>query len=230
PRRRGTMVARPSDEANAAPEPIRLRGILSRVSAGHVLIVLAGLLAVLLNLAVLRSQDDARLVAVAAVDIPVGSTVAAGQLRLAEVDAAPDVLARLVSDLGSLEGQIAVRPIAAGALVARDDLRPAAAPLGLRAMSVPVPVEHAAGGELRAGDRVDVIQVVDGVPGYVVAGAEVLSVPDRQAGPLASTGGYFVVVAVDADTALALAAALDQGSIEVVRSTGAAPPEVTSGG
>jgi hypothetical protein len=69
-----------------------------------------------------------------------------------------------------------------------------------------------------------VIRVVDGQAKFVVVGAEVLSVASTERGALASLADFHVVLAVDSDTALALAEALDSGSIEIVRSTGAAPP------
>jgi hypothetical protein len=42
---------------------------------------------------------------------------------------------------------------------------------------------------------------------------------------LTAATGYFVVVAVDAQEALAVAAAIHSGEIEIVRSSGASPVE-----
>jgi Flp pilus assembly protein CpaB len=91
-------------------------------------------------------------------------------------------------------------------------------------MSVPVGVEHSVGGLVKPGDRVDVITVDGGIPMFVVAGVEVIAVADPSAGGLGQSGGHHLVLSVDADQALQLAAAISAGSIEVVRSTGAAPP------
>jgi hypothetical protein len=88
-------------------------------------------------------------------------------------------------------------------------------------MSLPVPVEHAAGGALVEGDRVDVISVIDGNAAFVAADLEVVAVSENPSGAIGSIGEYHVVVSVTADAALDLAAALDAGSVEIVRSTGA---------
>jgi Flp pilus assembly protein CpaB len=99
---------------------------------------------------------------------------------------------------------------------------------GLRSMSIPVAREHAAGGQLRPGDRVDVIDIVDGEAIYAVTGAEVVTVGTERTGTLdATTRSFHVVVAVDGDEALRLTAALADEQLEVVRSTGAAPVEAT---
>jgi hypothetical protein len=72
------------------------------------------------------------------------------------------------------------------------------------------------------GDRVDVITVVDGVASFVATDLAVIAHAEAEAGSLA-TGAYHVTVAVDEEEALALAEAIAAGSLEVLRSTGAAP-------
>jgi hypothetical protein len=105
------------------------------------------------------------------------------------------------------------------------DVRDPSGPAGLRSMSVPIDAEHAVGGDLAAGDRIDLIVVDDDGPRYVLASAEVLTVSSiGELGALAS-GDFFLVVAVDAKQALGVAAAIRDGRIEVVRSTGAVPVE-----
>jgi Flp pilus assembly protein CpaB len=98
-------------------------------------------------------------------------------------------------------------------------------------MSISVPVQQAAGGKIGPGDLVDVI-VASGAGGahYVAQGLRVLSVaPTSAAGGVLGglSTNYYVIVAVDKQTALHLAAALGLDSagstgaqIEIVRSTG----------
>jgi hypothetical protein len=88
-----------------------------------------------------------------------------------------------------------------------------------------VPLEHAAGGALRPGDRIDVISVSDGVARYVAVDLGVISVAEGASGSIGSSLAFHVVVAVEASDALELAEALDTGSVELVRSTGAAGVE-----
>ncbi len=88
-------------------------------------------------------------------------------------------------------------------------------------MSIPISPSQAVAADLRRGDRVDVISVVDGVPAYIANDIEVLAVGDSGEGRLATTSDYSVTVGVDADVALAIAGALDAGDVHIVRSTGA---------
>lgn len=200
--------------------------MFSRLSSGHVIMIVAGLLAVLVNFALLRARDDTVLVAIAARDIPTGTAVDPSYFEATEVKVAPEILERLlrVDGLATSQGAIAARTIPAGQLVIRSDLQSPAAPLELRAMSIPIDREHAVGGALAVNDRVDIIRVEDGVAEYVVVGAPVLAVPGDRTGAFQAVTGYHVVVAVDAITALELSSAIHQGSIEIVRSTGAAEP------
>ncbi len=55
----------------------------------------------------------------------------------------------------------------------------------------------------------------------MAVGIEVLGVSQDAGGSLGGLNSYHLVVAVDSDQALALAEAIDSGSLEVVRSTGA---------
>lgn len=140
------------------------------------------------------------------VTLPASSPVAPGVLRPAEIDGRMIVASRIPRD----------------APVVRSQIRFVAAPHHLRAMSVPVAVEHAAGGSLVDGDRVDVIDAAEQAT-YVVHNAEVLAVRRPSSAGLGESGGYALTLAVDANEALALAAAISGGRIEVVRSTGAVP-------
>lgn len=209
------------------PGRIRRRNPLTRVSAAHLLMVLAAVLAFATNLVVLRNLDQTRAVAVAAIDLPAGREVELIHLRAVEVDVDDEVYATLVpwAAATSLVGQVTAHAINEGALVENADFRDPSGPAGLRSMSIPIDAEHAVGGELGSGDRIDLILVSDEGPRYVLAAAEVLAVsPTGELGALAS-GDFYIVVAVDVDEALLVAEAIRDGRIEVVRSTGSDPVE-----
>lgn len=195
------------------------------MSASHILIALAVVLAFVLNILALRDRGASALVAVADRPIPSGSVLVADMVRLVPVDADFGGLESLVKEeqLPGLLGSVVSRALQEGSVVDSASLAPAGSASGKRAMSLPVEESRAAGGSLVAGDRVDVIAVYDGSPVFVVTGAEVISLPPTGSG---SFGGsdFYVVVAVDASEALALAQAMAAGRIDVVRSTGA--PEV----
>ncbi len=88
-------------------------------------------------------------------------------------------------------------------------------------MSIPVPSEHAAGATLVAGDRVDVISMVGEQPQFVASDLEVVSIADTTQDGLSGISPYHVVVAVSPEEALALARAISEGSLEILRATGA---------
>ncbi len=218
-------TAVPASQRAPASAP-RGPGARSRLSLGHVVTLLAGLLAMLLVFSVLRERDTTWRAVVAGGEIRAGTAVDRASFRLVDVHVPDSVRGTLVApaSLARLRGWIATRTIQPGELVSRGDLRAPAAPSALRVMSIPVEAAHAVGGSLAAGDQVDVIQVdEDGQARYVVSGAQVLAVNRPDAGVIgAAAGSSSITVAVDARQALRLAAAIRGQRFEIVRSTGAA--------
>ncbi len=196
----------------------------SHVSAGHALIAIVGVLAFLLNLAVLRGATRSELFAVAARDIPSGARLTPDLVRFVELSGPPELTSRLIgeADIETEAGSVFAHPISSGDPIPHAVLIGPASVDGHRAMSIPIGVEHAAGGRIVAGDRVDVVAVDAGVGRFVASDLEVISVPESTRGALGSSGTYFVVVSVDADTALELATALADQDLEVIQATGAA--------
>lgn len=204
--------------------PVR-RPFTSRVSGGHVVMVLAGLLGVVLTLSVLRAADDTRGVLVAAEDLEPGQVLDARAVRVAAIRADDRALAGLVpaSSATTVEGRVVVGAIAAGELLTPGDLADVDAGAAARAMSFALPRAQAVGGELGRGDRVDIVAVDpdSAARGYVRTGVEVLAVDGGGGGPLGGGDEITITVAVDATGALDLAAALQSGSVTLVRATGA---------
>jgi len=204
------------------------RNAISRIKLGHLIMALAALFALLLNLAVLRSNDSTVAVAVAAADIRAGTSLTMSHLTVAEV-ASDDVLNSrlvLVDSLGDRMGQLTTRAIAAGEPVLQSDLLSVDSPDGLRAMSVPIDQTRAVAGQLTAGDSVDVVLVVDGLATYIATGVRVSAVPDAGTNALGARSGYAPTFAVTATQALRIAAALDSGEVHIIRSTGSATPDL----
>lgn len=211
----------------AAVEVPASRRVRGRVSLGHVVMLVAALLAGLLNYSLLRSRDTTIDVVVAAEPLLAGQLIDTSTFRTTGVRVDDALRSTLLEPdaLDGLDGWIAVTAVAPGELVRASDLRAPSAPGAQRAMSVPVDPAHAVGGALAAGDRVDVIQVDAGAASYVLTDAPVLATsggPSGGAG-LGALGSFTVTVAVDDQTALALAAAMGGDGLEVVRSTGADP-------
>ncbi|HWB70756.1 MAG TPA: RcpC/CpaB family pilus assembly protein [Egibacteraceae bacterium] len=208
-----------------APEPVVARRLPHRrLSAGHVIMLLAGLLALVLNFSLLRARDASVRVAVAATPLHAGQPVAARSFAFTDVTVDDAQHATLLGPerLEAVQGWVAATEIAPGELIRLSDLRPPSAPAAQRAMSIPVEPEHAVGGDLRPGDRVDVIDVTDSGADYVVADAQVLAVARPDPGPgLGGLRTFSVTIAVDDQSALQLATAIRNQSLEIVRSTGA---------
>lgn len=199
------------------------RTLSSRIGLLHVVAIVSGILAFLLILAWMRSQQDVVEVAVAAEEIRSGNVITAELFEYVEIPAASAFGDRLITseDAGRLEGAVATRLIAAGEPVLDSDLRPVETPEGLRAMSVPLDINQAVGGVLAVGDRVDIIGFDETGPHYIATDIEVLDIPGERSGAFGSGASYAVTVAVDDAQALAVARALDFGELHMLRSTGA---------
>jgi Flp pilus assembly protein CpaB len=201
-----------------------------RPSLSHILIAVTVILAFGLNYLALQNRDAEVLVAVAVEPIAEGSSLTAEVVRFVPLPADFEAVETLFveDDLGQMEGRILARSIPAGGLIDKGALVDAGVEDGHRAMSIPIAVEHAAGAGIVVGDRVDVITVVDGVARFVASDLAVIAHADTETGGL-STGSYHLTLAVDEEEALALAEAIASGSLEIVRSTGAAPVSGSQG-
>jgi Flp pilus assembly protein CpaB len=220
------VAATPSVLSREAGSPAAAsRSVRRRPSASQLLIALAAILAFGLNYLALQSGDATTLVAVADSPIAEGTPFSAQLVRLVPLPSDFEGLGHLIDeqDLTDLAGAVVSRSVAEGELIDRVAVIQPGTHGGLRTMSIPVPVEHAAGGTLVVGDRVDVISMVGEEPAFVATDLEVVGLAETGQTGLAGIGPYHVVVAVSSEEALALARAIGESSIEIVRSTGASP-------
>ena len=206
-------------------DPVRLRRPgRSRLSGGHLAMLVAGLVGVVLTLALLRGADDRVQVAVAAHDLAPGARLHAADVRYTPVAMTDELLATTL-DRAAVEhaqNQVVVGPIRAGELVTRGRLRARAASHGRRAMSIPIDPARAVDGDLAPGDRVDVVLAGQQEVAIVVPGAEVLAVDRGDSGTFAAaTRQITVTLAVDARESQLLTAALTDGDVAITRVTGA---------
>src|SRR5450755_1343075 len=115
-------------------------GLGGRVSRGHVVMVVAGLVGVVVSFAALREHEGAAGVMVASREIRAGERVSADEFRSEAVTMSAPLLATVVraGDVGGVVGRIAGTTVAEGEIVSKRMLRPRAARQGQRAMSIPI--------------------------------------------------------------------------------------------
>jgi Flp pilus assembly protein CpaB len=129
-------------------------------------------------------------------------------------------------DLASLRGQVVTVPMRAGEVLTRITVRPVNAQSATRVMSMSIARARAVDGKLGPGDRVDVLAVDHdrARAGYVMTDAEVVGIDAHDGNALVGTADDVTVsLVVDATSAPPLAAAIDAGTVMLVRATGAAP-------
>jgi Flp pilus assembly protein CpaB len=201
------------------------RPLHSRLSTGHAVMVLAGVLGALFTLAALRSADDRVAVLVARADLTPGAVVQPDDLRTVRIGADAGAMRSLVraEDAGALVGQVVTARVSAGRFVARDDVQAAGDGAARRSMSFSLARARALDGELVAGDRVDMLSVVQrsGDARFVATNVEVLRVGGDRSSPLGGNDAVTVTLAVDPDIAIAIATALHDDDLTLVRATGA---------
>jgi Flp pilus assembly protein CpaB len=191
------------------------------------LIIAAALLAFVFNFLALQERDEVTMVAIAAEPLTAGSILEPSSIEWVPIASDFEGMSGLImeADGAIVDGSVVGEPLTVGSPILRSSLLSPGSGTGLRTISVPIGVEHAAGTTLRVGDRVDVISVVEGKPTFIATDLQVVDLANTSQGALAGGGPYYVLLAVSAPEALSLAGAIDDGSIEIVRSTGAAPIE-----
>ena len=160
-------------------------------------------------------------------DIDAGAVLRPGDLELVPLDLPDAQRAVSYTDLAVLDGATALAPLAAGQLVQSSDVaKPPGGP-GLATVSLPVEPARALEGQLRRGDRVDVIATATAEGGgprtrTVTAGALVVDVVERGGGGLGSPTELSVELAVPPADLEAVAEAGAVATVTLARTTGVA--------
>lgn len=211
-----------------APRRRRRRPLTERLTLNVVVGVVAALLAFVLAASLLADRREMVTVTIATEQIPSGATITADMIRASEVPADIGFARALVTfDAVSDGSSVATRTIQAGEPLTSSSIGAPGSVNGQRVMSIPLEPWQAANGELKVGDTVDVIEATREGSRYVLTNASVVG-RSSDAGSGGLVGGVrsadlVILVEVDGPEALDLAAAIEAGTIMVVRSTGADP-------
>lgn len=163
----------------------------------------------------------------AARDLRQDETLGNGALVRAEVKLPPDVAAAYAGAAEDLEGAVLTRPVVAGELIPRAWIATGAAASAGRSMTIPVTPEHAVGGRLRPGDRVDVYATFDSGDvrartSVLVRAVEVLDVVETGGLVVGEESVVGLTVAVTPSEAARLAFAIRTAELDVALVSGAA--------
>lgn len=174
---------------------------------------------------VLASANTTIDVWAAARDLPEGSTLATDDLRPAAVKLPTRLLPDYVRTSHTLDGAVLTRPVHAGELIPVGWLASEGDAPDVRAMAIPIEPEHAVGGALRPGDRVDVLATFDASDArarttVLARGVDVLEVVRTEGITLGDDALTAVTLAVDAQDAVRLAFAVRTAELDVVRVDG----------
>jgi Flp pilus assembly protein CpaB len=135
---------------------LRVPRVDTRLVVGLLLVAVS----IVAGLRLSAREDRSVMVLTARQDLTAGHVITAADLEPTAVDAAPAALRGFVrSSARSPVGRVLREPVAAGALVPRRVL--GAEVRGGREVTIPITPEHALGGALVAGDRVDVLASFD---------------------------------------------------------------------
>jgi Flp pilus assembly protein CpaB len=194
----------------------KARRIDFRVVVGLLLFVLG----VVATSGIIRQAAERSPVLVAARPLEAGQTVEAGDLQVAEVGLVPGVATVGAEGLEAVIGQTVRAPLEPGQILAPGTL---ASGLGLDAGEVAISVglhpARAAGGTLRAGDRVIVLATSNpdrpnAATSVLLSGVEVLAV--QMPGEQSADPNLTVTLAVPSADAAALAQSQNSGLIDLV--------------
>ena len=161
---------------------------------------------------------------VAARDLPVGAVLDGATLRVEHVNLSPRLARSYVRSATSLEGMTVTRPMAEGELVPAAWVSEAVESRS-RAVTIPIEPEHAVGGALRPGERVDVYATFDAGEAHartvvLLRAAEVIDLVTAGGLVMGERAVIGLTVAVAPEDAQRVAFASHTGRLDVVRVDG----------
>lgn len=206
----------------ASARRFRFPPVDARIVGGIVLVAIS----IVGGLRLTRAPDPATRVYVAAADLDAGHVLTTSDLTTAEVRGGSEVLAGLArfGRAGAPVGRSLRVGLRQGAAISLDLL--GAGVTAGREITIPATPEHALGGDVRAGDRIDVFATfekgTDASRTVTVARSATVHGVVRSEGLFGQHGGAVTALTldVDPDAAIALAFAARNAELDVVRTHG----------
>ena len=189
------------------------------MSTGHVVMIVAGLLATVLTYAVLRQAAGVGTEeSVAAEDIHAGQVVTTSLFATTDVKAPSSALSGILTpkDVDGVSGEVALVDIKKGQLVARQQFRPATPPPPSMAITVDPQTVPGGASALAPGSKIDLVAVTQAGQPLLVPGLVVLKTPDSGSDhSLGATNVRIDVGVADPATAEAVLAATTGGKFAI---------------
>lgn len=182
--------------------------------------------------AVLGTADDAAGVWAARRDLAEGTVLSAEDLEAVAVKLPERQLASYLGASTQLPGTTLVRPLRRGELIPAAWVADEGAGSS-RSIAVPLTADHAVGGELRPGDRVDVFATVRGIRGeskttLLVGAAEVEDLLHSQGMVMENDSFAGITLSVSPEDAAKIAYAIRTADLDVVRVEGSTETDATT--
>ncbi|MEX1218713.1 MAG: SAF domain-containing protein [Acidimicrobiales bacterium] len=194
----------------------------SRTIVGGLLVSAAALASYLTVSGAGTTQQQTMIVA--SRSIAAGERLDSSSLTTTSIDKKSSLATHGYSSVDSLSGAVAIAPLGEGELIQRSAVLTSSTNEPTREFSFPVDRERALNGDLRAGERVDVLATYgsgsDSTTTVLARDARVVRMSDAKTGALGSSGKLIITLALaSADQMLDAVHAAQVASITVVRST-----------
>lgn|ERR671918_73961 len=181
-------------------------------------------LAFLAGLRVLQTADSTVAVWSAARDLAPHTTLGPADVELVNVGLSGDMLARYETGADP-SGAVLTRPVRAGEMIPAGALSTTPSATAARSMTIPVTPEHANGGQLQSGDRVDVVATFNAGDEraksvMLLSGAEVLDVVTAGGLVVNEQSAVGVTILISPEDGIRVAYAIRSAAIDLLKVTG----------
>ncbi len=218
-------MTQPTYSPQVPPPAMPKRKVGSRFTSGHLIMVVSGMLAFLLVLAVLQAGNSSITIFIAKDDIVAGQQLSLSQFEAKEIpsSALNDVYVNK-SEITENKTFFAARSISKGEPLLDRSRTPEVNKSDVRLQSIPIDKSLAVSGRIARGDRIDILNTPeDQCAERVLRNLEVVEASSASSGGAlgGSSGSFVITVAIKrAGDDLTLAGVISTGSFQVVRSTG----------